>query len=357
MSGNIGVHNVVKDFGAAKVLKDISLDIEEGSFTILLGPSGCGKSTLLRIIAGLETPDAGFVTVDGEDITDYEPKDRHIAMVFQNYALYPHMTAFRNVEYGLKIRKIEKSERRRMVNEVLEQVELADQAHKLPAQMSGGQRQRVALARAIVKRPKAFLMDEPLSNLDAKLRTQMRFELIDMYKKLNTTFLYVTHDQVEAMSMGTYIVIMNQGVIMQQGTPREIYEDPRNLFVAQFIGSPPANIIEHENGYIGIRPENITLSDTPDGEFCLPARVHSAEQLGGETIYHLNTSAGKINVKISGCWEQENSEPYAVFNLDKTFLFDSKGNRIPDNDRVLRAVLRGLDGGERLAAFSFQSAG
>ena len=237
--GKIAIEHLVKNFNKTKVLKDISLEIEDGSFTILLGPSGCGKSTLLRIIAGLETPTSGRLFIDDKDVTDSEPKDREIAMVFQNYALYPHMSVFKNVEYGLKIKKIPKEKRRKMVDDVLKMVDLSDQAEKLPAQMSGGQRQRVALARAIVKDPRVFLMDEPLSNLDAKLRTQMRFELIEMYKKVKNTFLYVTHDQVEAMSMGTYIVVMNQGEIMQKGTPKEIYTNPANLFVAQFIGAPP----------------------------------------------------------------------------------------------------------------------
>ena len=201
--GKIAIEHLVKNFNKTKVLKDISLEIEDGSFTILLGPSGCGKSTLLRIIAGLETPTSGRLFIDDKDVTDSEPKDREIAMVFQNYALYPHMSVFKNVEYGLKIKKIPKEKRRKMVDDVLKMVDLSDQAEKLPAQMSGGQRQRVALARAIVKDPRVFLMDEPLSNLDAKLRTQMRFELIEMYKKVKNTFLYVTHDQVEAMSMGT----------------------------------------------------------------------------------------------------------------------------------------------------------
>lgn len=335
MNGKICVRNVVKNFGQTKVLKNIDLDIGEGSFTILLGPSGCGKSTLLRIIAGLEAPTSGDIEIDGEMITSYEPKDRQIAMVFQNYALYPHMTAYKNVEYGLKVKKMDKEERRALVEEVLAQVELSDQADKLPSQMSGGQRQRVALARAIVKRPRAFLMDEPLSNLDAKLRNQMRFELIDMYKKLNTTFLYVTHDQVEAMSMGTYIVIMNQGVIMQRGTPREIYEDPKNLFVAQFIGSPPTNIIEFGEYSIGIRPENITLCNEETDGFCVPSEIHSSENLGGETIYHLETALGRLNVKTASCWENERTGAFARLNTDKIFVFDQAGNRVYDRGDVV----------------------
>ena len=274
--GKIAIEHLVKNFNKTKVLKDISLEIEDGSFTILLGPSGCGKSTLLRIIAGLETPTSGRLFIDDKDVTDSEPKDREIAMVFQNYALYPHMSVFKNVEYGLKIKKIPKEKRRKMVDDVLKMVDLSDQAEKLPAQMSGGQRQRVALARAIVKDPRVFLMDEPLSNLDAKLRTQMRFELIEMYKKVKNTFLYVTHDQVEAMSMGTYIVVMNQGEIMQKGTPKEIYTNPANLFVAQFIGAPPANIIDMNHFYLGVRPENIKIGSTGrEDAFCLPASVMS----------------------------------------------------------------------------------
>ena len=270
--GKIAIEHLVKNFNKTKVLKDISLEIEDGSFTILLGPSGCGKSTLLRIIAGLETPTSGRLFIDDKDVTDSEPKDREIAMVFQNYALYPHMSVFKNVEYGLKIKKIPKEKRRKMVDDVLKMVDLSDQAEKLPAQMSGGQRQRVALARAIVKDPRVFLMDEPLSNLDAKLRTQMRFELIEMYKKVKNTFLYVTHDQVEAMSMGTYIVVMNQGEIMQKGTPKEIYTNPANLFVAQFIGAPPANIIDMNHFYLGVRPENIKIGSTgrEDAFACQP---------------------------------------------------------------------------------------
>ena len=351
MNGNIGIHNVVKNFGQTKVLKDMSLEIKAGSFTILLGPSGCGKSTLLRVIAGLEAPTSGNISIDDEMITDYEPKDRQLAMVFQNYALYPHMTVFKNVEYGLKVKKMPKAERRALVNDVLRQVELTDQSGKLPAKMSGGQRQRVALARAIVKRPKAYLMDEPLSNLDAKLRNQMRFELIDMYKKLNTTFLYVTHDQIEAMSMGTYIIIMNKGEVMQQGTPRQIYEDPQNLFVAQFIGSPPTNIIEYEGHYIGIRPENIMLSNTVTDGICIPGHIHSSEQLGGETIYHLFTSYGKLNVKTAGCWDQRDGDVFAVFDPKSLYAFDGAGNRIYEKTEVFnRFINSALIGEEKTSA-------
>lgn len=327
--GKIAIEHLVKNFNKTKVLKDISLEIEDGSFTILLGPSGCGKSTLLRIIAGLETPTSGRLFIDDKDVTDSEPKDREIAMVFQNYALYPHMSVFKNVEYGLKIKKIPKEKRRKMVDDVLKMVDLSDQAEKLPAQMSGGQRQRVALARAIVKDPRVFLMDEPLSNLDAKLRTQMRFELIEMYKKVKNTFLYVTHDQVEAMSMGTYIVVMNQGEIMQKGTPKEIYTNPANLFVAQFIGAPPANIIDMNHFYLGVRPENIKIGSTGrEDAFCLPASVLSKEELGGESIYHLETRFGKVNVKTPTCWNTLPPQVELAFDRSDAMLFGKDGSRM-----------------------------
>ena len=338
MTGNIQVQNVTKNFGSTEVLKQVSLDIEAGSFTILLGPSGCGKSTLLRIISGLETPTTGNIAIDGEQVTERDPKDRQLAMVFQNYALYPHMTAFKNVEYGLKVKKVEKELRKKMVQDVLEQVDLTDQANKLPAQMSGGQRQRVALARAIVKRPKAFLMDEPLSNLDAKLRNQMRFELIDIYKKLNTTFLYVTHDQVEAMSMGTHIVLMQGGNIMQQGTPRDIYENPQNVFVAQFIGSPPANVFHLGQCSVGIRPEHVRFTQKPEGTFSMPAKVHSAEQLGGETIFHVTTPLGNVNMRTACNWDLAADGGYIEFPEGHILCFDYEGKRTDNRQAVLRSL-------------------
>ena len=344
MTGNIQVQNVTKNFGSTEVLKQISLDIEAGSFTILLGPSGCGKSTLLRIISGLESPTSGNVAIDGEVLTQLDPKDRQLAMVFQNYALYPHMTTFKNVEYGLKVKKVEKALRQKMVRDVLEQVDLTDQADKLPSQMSGGQRQRVALARAIVKRPKAFLMDEPLSNLDAKLRNQMRFELIDIYKKLNTTFLYVTHDQVEAMSMGTHIVLMQGGNIMQQGTPRDIYENPQNVFVAQFIGSPPANVFKLNQCSVGIRPEHVRFVAKPGGPFSMPAKVHSAEQLGGETIFHVTTALGNVNMRTACNWDMAARDGYIDFPQADILCFDHEGNRTNKRQAVLRSLTAALGG-------------
>lgn len=338
--GKITIHNIKKSFSSNDILKGINVEIQDGSFTILLGPSGCGKSTLLRIIAGLEEPTSGNLLINEEDITYEEPKDRNIAMVFQNYALYPHMSVYKNIEYGLKIKKVPKQERKEIISNVLKMVELTDHADKRPAQLSGGQRQRVALARAIVKRPHAFLMDEPLSNLDAKLRNQMRQELIELHKQLKTTFLYVTHDQVEAMSMGSYIIIMNQGEIMQQGTPKEIYTNPANLFVAQFIGSPPTNIIEFDNMYLGIRPEEIGIKKTnhKDSDVIIPGKILTQEQLGGETIYHVKTSIGNLNIKTQSCWDEMDEEVSVHFSYEKFMVFDKEGNRVEKDDNTKRVI-------------------
>ncbi|MEK4201501.1 ABC transporter ATP-binding protein [Cytobacillus sp. FSL K6-0265] len=335
--GSIKVEQIKKSFGQKEILKGIDVDIPDGSFAILLGPSGCGKSTLLRMIAGLEEPTSGSIFINDQDITYSEPKDRDIGMVFQNYALYPHMTVFKNIEYGLKIKKIDKSKRLNMVNKVIEMVELTEHANKRPGELSGGQRQRVALARAIVKRPHAFLMDEPLSNLDAKLRNQMRQELIELQKELQTTFLYVTHDQIEAMSMGSYIIIMNNGHIMQKGTPKEIYTNPANLFVAQFIGSPPTNILSYGDYSIGIRPENMSMKEdghNVNADYILTGAVVSTEHLGGESIYCLTTDWGKVFVKGESTWQTPNKESQIAFSKKDVLVFDKKGERVRDVDLI-----------------------
>lgn len=338
--GEIMINDIKKSFDSNKILKGIDVEIPDGSFTILLGPSGCGKSTLLRIISGLEQPTSGNLIINNEDVTFAEPKERNIAMVFQNYALYPHMTVYKNIEYGLKIKKVTKQKRKEIINNVLEMVELTDHAMKRPAQLSGGQRQRVALARAIVKRPHAFLMDEPLSNLDAKLRNQMRQELIDLHQQLKTTFLYVTHDQVEAMSMGSYIIIMNQGEIMQKGTPKEIYTNPANLFVAQFIGSPPTNIIELDDLFIGIRPEDIGINnfDQNDSDVILSGKIVATEQLGGETIYRVNSQFGNLNVRTQSCWDDVKENVNIHFTLDNVMVFNKEGNRMEKDVNILRKI-------------------
>ncbi len=232
--------------GGVTAVSDFNLDVEDKEFIILVGPSGCGKSTTLRMIAGLEEITAGELYIDGKLVNDVPPKERDIAMVFQNYALYPHMTVFENMSFGLKIRKMPKDEIKRRVDEAAQILEIEHLLDRKPAALSGGQRQRVALGRAIVRNPKVFLLDEPLSNLDAKLRTAMRSELAKLHKKLATTFIYVTHDQTEAMTMGTRIVVMKDGFIQQIAAPQYLYENPANLFVATFIGTPQMNTCEGE---------------------------------------------------------------------------------------------------------------
>lgn len=239
----IRFEDITKKFGDKIILDRLNLSIEDGSFTVMIGPSGCGKTTLLRIIAGIGPQTSGKVYLDGEDISGLPPAKRNVAMVFQNYAIYPTMTVQENIEFGLKNNKVPKEERERLVKEISEIVGIGDLLNRKPSTLSGGQRQRIALARAMVKKPKVFLMDEPLSNLDAKLRVSMRTELIELHNRLKTTFVYVTHDQTEAMSMGTKIILMNRGVIQQEASPTDIYHDPDNLFTAQFIGSPQMNVI------------------------------------------------------------------------------------------------------------------
>ncbi len=306
--------NIKKAYGTNVVIENCNLDIKDGSFTVLLGPSGCGKSTTLRMIAGLEKESGGEIRIDGVNVCDLEPGDRNIAMVFQNYALYPTMNVKENIEFGLKNSKVEKQERERRISEISKLVGLEQYLTRKPSQLSGGQRQRVALARAIVKNPSVFLMDEPLSNLDAKLRNQIRGDLIELYNKLKTTFVYVTHDQVEAMSMATDIVLMHDGKIMQQGSPNEIYNNPANVFCARFIGSPPMNIIVNgpemkekypslnndKIGYIGFRPEKAFIAQddcTLDGSLHFRGTLLTKEMLGDLTLYKVDIKVGIVYVK------------------------------------------------------------
>jgi multiple sugar transport system ATP-binding protein len=242
----IALDQITKVFGDVIAVNGVSLDIPDGEFVVLVGPSGCGKSTILRMIAGLEEVTAGEISIDGEQVTDLEPKLRDIAMVFQNYALYPHMTVEQNLEFGLKLRHMPKAERQRRVHDVAEILGLDQLLHRKPSELSGGQRQRVAIGRAMVREPKAFLMDEPLSNLDAKLRVHMRAELQRLHERLGTTTVYVTHDQVEAMTLGDRVAVLRDGVLQQVDTPQNLYRHPANLFVAAFIGSPPMNLVEAE---------------------------------------------------------------------------------------------------------------
>lgn len=309
---NIILENLYKYYNKSQlVINNLNLEIEDGSFTVLLGASGCGKSTILRIIAGLEKESEGNVYIDNKNMKNVEPGDRNIAMVFQNYALYPTMSVKKNIEFGLKNMKIPKEVREEKILEAVKVVGLKDFIDRKPQHLSGGQRQRVALARAIVKDPKVFLMDEPLSNLDAKLRTQIRTDLIELYQKLKTTFLYVTHDQIEAMSMATKIILLHKGKVKQIGSPIEIYEKPKNVYTAKFIGNPPMNIFKKEDGllnydfipnktkFIGFRPEKIVLNKNSFNSNCimLKGNIITRELLGDQILYKINTDLGVIQAK------------------------------------------------------------
>ncbi|MGB8860441.1 MAG: ATP-binding cassette domain-containing protein [Ilumatobacteraceae bacterium] len=285
----VRLEHVTKTFGegaeAVNAVDDVSLFIEDHEFMILLGPSGCGKSTLLRMVAGLEDPTAGSVTIGDRVVNDVEPKLRDIAMVFQSYALYPHKTVAANIEFPLKVRGVGKAERAAEALKAADVLVLTDYMKRKPGQLSGGQRQRVALARAIVRDPAVFLMDEPLSNLDAKLRGDTRAELVDLHRRLNSTFVYVTHDQVEAMTMGSRVAVLNAGRLEQVGTPQDVYDRPASAFVAQFIGTPPMNLLPpgqlgSADVQVGIRPEHLVI--TPNGP--LQGTVRQVEHLGHEVL-------------------------------------------------------------------------
>jgi len=287
----VALEAVTKEFPAAKggepvrAVDDVTLDIPDREFMVLLGPSGCGKSTLLRLICGLEDPTRGDVLIGGRRVNDVLPKDRDVAMVFQSYALYPHKTVAANIEFPLKARGVGKAERAQAAKEAAGLLGLGELLHRRPGALSGGQRQRVALARAIVRRPAVFCMDEPLSNLDAKLRGETRAELVALHRRVDATFVYVTHDQVEAMTMGTRVAVMNRGRVDQVGTPQEVYARPASVFVAQFIGTPPMNVLPlgalgESVHLIGVRPEHLEIAST--GE--LDATVTLVELLGHETL-------------------------------------------------------------------------
>ncbi len=263
-AGDIKLKNICKSFGTTEVLKNIDLDIQDGEFLILIGPSGCGKSTLMNLIAGLEDISSGEIIIGGSDVSEKSPKDRDIAMVFQSYALYPTMNVARNISFGLEMRKVPKSEQESIINEVAELLQIDHLLDRKPGQLSGGQRQRVAMGRALARSPKAFLFDEPLSNLDAKLRVEMRTEIKKLHQRLRTTTVYVTHDQVEAMTLADRIAVLKDGVVQQLGTPYEIYNDPANKFVADFMGSPGMNFIECVvlNGNLIVESGNQTFEIT-----------------------------------------------------------------------------------------------
>ena len=327
--GAIQLKNVTKKFGDQMVIDDLNLSIEDGSFTVLVGPSGCGKSTTLRMITGLDEPTSGDIYIDGKKINDLTPGKRDIAMVFQNYALYPTMTVRENIEFGLENKKVPKEERKKRVQEICEVVGLTQYLDRKPATLSGGQRQRVALARAMVKQPKVFLMDEPLSNLDAKLRGQMRVELIGLHKKLGTTFVYVTHDQVEAMSMADDIVLMKDGYIVQQSSPRELYNNPNCVYAAQFIGTPQMNIVKDilpEGMQVGFRPEKVYLKEVEEEHVEISAKIATKEMLGSEIIYSLDSPAGKLMAKSD--YEAEDGSTLKLsVPVKNMYLFDKDGEK------------------------------
>jgi multiple sugar transport system ATP-binding protein len=285
----VDIQNVAKNFGTVPVLHNINLSINEGEFVVLVGPSGCGKSTLLRMIAGLEEVTSGTIRIGGRVVNELLPKDRDIAMVFQNYALYPHMTVRKNMAFGLTLRNTSADEIERRVARAAEILDLGPLLDRQPRQLSGGQRQRVAMGRAIVRDPQVFLFDEPLSNLDAKLRVQMRTEIRDLHQRLKTTCIYVTHDQVEAMTMADRIVVMNHGRIEQVGAPLDLYDRPENLFVAGFIGSPAMNLIRGT-----IRRDNGAIVVATGGNIALPLPADSKGEEGQHVIYGIRPEHLKI---------------------------------------------------------------
>ncbi|MEI6080450.1 MAG: sn-glycerol-3-phosphate ABC transporter ATP-binding protein UgpC [bacterium] len=306
----IKIRNLYKSFGDVKVLKDINLDIQDKEFVVLVGPSGCGKSTLLRLVAGLEVIEDGEISIGQRVINELSPKDRGIAMVFQDYALYPHLNVRENLSFGLKVRRVPKKDIEQRINEAANILQLSHLMDRKPKQLSGGQRQRVAIGRAIVRHPDAFLFDEPLSNLDAKLRGEMRIEIARLHTKLASTMLYVTHDQIEAMSLGDKIVVMNNGIIQQVGTPMDVFSYPNNIFVASFIGTPTMNFINgkidkdnyfNTKGFkssvafyskkhagkdvvLGVRPDRLYTEAKQDRQLLCKAKIDVVEVLGSETI-------------------------------------------------------------------------
>ena len=356
----IKLENLKKSFGKTDVIHDFSIDVKDGELIVIVGPSGCGKSTLLRMVAGLEDANQGNIFIDGKKVNELEPMERNIAMVFQNYALYPHMSVFGNMAYGLKIAKIPKDEINSRVQKAANILELGELLERKPSQLSGGQRQRVAMGRALVRDPKVFLFDEPLSNLDAKLRVEMRREIKKLHQKLKTTIVYVTHDQTEAMSLGTRIAIMNHGVIQQCEKPEIIYKKPQNVFVADFIGSPSMNLIEGhliKNGadfsfecenskgaskiliknynfknqnirnnqevLFGVRPEHMYLSKSSKNEHEMKLKTILSEYIGHEQIITFNYFGQELLGKFpSSSNIPMNKELNLFFDLDQISLFD-----------------------------------
>ena len=346
----LSISNADKFYGSTQVLFNVNVEVEDGEFIVIVGPSGCGKSTLLRMVAGLEQVSAGEIHIGERVVNDLEPKDRDIAMVFQNYALYPHMTVFKNMAYGLKLKGLPEPEIDRRVNEVAKLLHLEEFLQRKPRQLSGGQRQRVAMGRAIVREPEVFLFDEPLSNLDAKLRVRMRLEIKKLQRRLGVTSLYVTHDQIEAMTMADRLVVMNAGIAEQIGRPMDLYERPDTMFVAGFIGSPAMNFIElapasggytlggtaltlsessHGTGKViaGIRPEHFLIYGEPGkgAEF----EIDLVEPLGADHLVHGHflDHSEELVVRVPEHIDLDTSSIYLTPNPDKVLFFDPVSER------------------------------
>ena len=355
---NLKINDINKNFGSTEVLKGINLDINDGDFLVLLGPSGCGKSTLLNTIAGLETSNSGDILIDDYRVNDMEPSDRDIALVFQSYALYPAMTVKKNVTFGLEQRKTPKDKIEESLNRVSSLLKINELLERKPSQLSGGQRQRVAMGRALVRDPKVFLFDEPLSNLDAKLRVEMRREIKKLHQNLKTTVVYVTHDQTEAMSLGTNIAIMNHGVIQQCDTPKNIYNTPSNIFVADFIGSPSMNLIKgkliNQNGELffssndqtkiplnkynfrnkinenekeitlGIRPEHIYIEKNASDNFEIKVKSELSEYIGHEQIITFDFSEQQLLGKFSSTIDIDINKEFKLnIDINQLSVFDT----------------------------------
>jgi multiple sugar transport system ATP-binding protein len=325
--GSISLQNVKKSFGEVEIIPNISLDIKEGEFVVFVGPSGCGKSTLLRLIAGLEDTSSGTILLDGQDMTKAPPARRGLAMVFQSYALYPHMSVRDNIAFPLKMAKASKEVIDQKVEYAARTLNLTSYLDRRPRALSGGQRQRVAIGRAIVREPKAFLFDEPLSNLDAALRVNMRLEITELHQQLKTTMIYVTHDQVEAMTMADRIVVLNAGNVEQFGSPLDLYKKPANRFVAGFIGSPKMNFVDgpeagkYNAHSIGVRPEHFQLSTAP-APGTWKGKVGVAEQLGSDTFLHVHVEGlGLMTVRTDG---------------DQTFSHGDDVHLTPDPSRIYK---------------------
>jgi len=332
--GRITLDQVTKSFGDIEVIPPLDLTIENGEFVVFVGPSGCGKSTLLRLIAGLEDVSTGQIRIDGQDATRVPPAKRGLAMVFQSYALYPHMSVRKNIAFPMRMAGLDKAEQDRRIDDAARVLNLTDYLDRKPGQLSGGQRQRVAIGRAIVREPAAFLFDEPLSNLDAALRVGMRLEISELHERLKTTMVYVTHDQVEAMTMADKIVVLQAGRIEQVGSPLDLYRSPRNLFVAGFIGSPKMNFIPgaeaeaHGAATIGIRPEHLSVSNESGA---WEGTVGVSEHLGSDTFFHVNVPSlsDPLTVRVSGeIAVRYGDRVFVSPDLANLHRFDAQGLRI-----------------------------